>query len=455
MMNSTEGKVTSYGLDTALLRRSVFRVMGFVVPLMFLFSAVMNWIATSRLPGSHGSEGLVRHTDFVSNLTGALVIHEGNGPRLYDLTVQHTAQNKVLAPYFVLGPDEILPYNHLPFEALLTTPLVGLHVSAIFTIWDLFMLAMVGLSLWVMQRALPVPRSAIFFVALALVSYSPLIRSFVLGQNSPLVLLGLCLTYATARRKLDVATGLALVLVALKPQLLPVIGLVLLLQGRWKALVTFGGAMAALCVAVMPVLGPGWPWDYAKLLAGVANWQGSGGAIDPAIMHNWRGFATNLLGGWAPGFVTPLYLLLTLASAAFIAWLWLRARSTSGTSGTTAAVGQIRPNQPAYDLLWAVTGITAVLTSLHLNPHDLTLLIFPAWIVSAYALNGIWPQPVARFWLALMWFGYLMFPIVMPVADVVGNWASTIPSVLLMTLSAILLARHAMKVPVGAQEVVA
>ena len=58
----------------------------------------------------------------------------------------------------------------------------------------------------------------------------------------------------------------------------------------------------------MPLMGLGWPIDYAELLVGVAGW-GSTGAIDPAIMHNWRGFLTNLLGGTAPGLVTPLFIL--------------------------------------------------------------------------------------------------------------------------------------------------
>ena len=32
--------------------------------------------------------------------------------------------------------------------------------------------------------------------------------------------------------------------------------------------------------------------------------------------------------------------------------------------------------EPRNDLLWALTGVVAVLTSFHLNPHDLTLLYF-------------------------------------------------------------------------------
>ena len=75
----------------------------------------------------------------------------------------------------------------------------------------------------------------------------------------------------------------------------------------------------------MAMLGPTWPLDYARLLLGVANWRDTG-AIDPAIMHNWRGLLTNLLGGVAPALVTPLFILLSLASLALVWWVWDRSR---------------------------------------------------------------------------------------------------------------------------------
>ncbi|MEA2573435.1 MAG: hypothetical protein QOH93_733, partial [Chloroflexia bacterium] len=391
-----------------LLRMLAISACGALL-LVYLFG----WYAATRDPQMHGFDGVVRRSDFLSNLTGAKLIAEGKGHSLYDLDAQREAQNEVLAPYFKLDPGKILPYNHVPFEAMLTAPLVmsGVPYTAIFTLWEVLMLGLLAASIGVLQRALPIHGAALFVTVLAAISYQPVARSFILGQNSPMVLLGICLVYAASRRKLDLWTGLALLLVAPKPQVLPVIGLVLLLQGRWRALLVFGGAMSVLCVAAMPVLGADWPLQYVRLLVGVAGWQDTG-AIDPGIMHNWRGFATNLLGGWAPGLVTPVFLVLTLLSVGVLVWLWFKTRSTG-----TAAVEIPADRSASFDMIWAVVGIMAVLTSVHLNPHDLVLLIFPAWIVASYALSGALGADSRR-WLAVLWLGYALIPVSFFLQDV-------------------------------------
>lgn len=417
--------------------RRLLRVTAVAACLGLLLVYMLGWVAAGRDPELHGLDGMVRRADFVSTLTGARIIADGNGQNLYNLDVQREAQNAVLSPYFKLDPGRILPYNHIPFEVLLVTPLMqmGLPYTVIFIAWELLMLAALVLSLWTMQRVLPVQGAALLVALAAAISYQPVSRAFILGQNSPVVLLGICLVYASARRKLDLWAGLALLLVALKPQALPVMALVLLLQGRWRALLAFGGALALLSVAVMPVLGTEWPLQYAKLLVGVAGWQDTG-AIDPGIMHNWRGLATNLFGGWAPGLVTPLFLLMSLLSIGLILWLWLRTRNAQVSRRRDPA------QQAQYDMLWAVAGIMAVLTSLHLNPHDLTLLIFPAWIIGTYALNGAFGG-VSRTMLALLWAGYFLIPLTFFLDETpIIKSGGVILSVLLMAGAALLLVQQ-------------
>jgi hypothetical protein len=388
------------------------------------------WVGSTQTERG-GIEGVVRRADFRSQLTGALIIADGNGTRLYDLQAQDAAQNRVLAPYFTVG-DMLLPYNHLPFEAMLVAPFLVLGVSypAIFGLWTLLTALAVGLSMWLMNRALPMRQPALLVFLLAACSYGPLIRSFILGQNSPLVLLGLCGTYAALRLGHPAWAGAALCLAALKPQVLPIVLLLLVLQREWRALATFAGGFAGLCVLAMPVLGVDWPLQYGRLLLGVASWSNTG-AIDPGIMHNWRGFATNLFGGWAPGLVTPAFLLLSLASAGLLIWVWWRTRGTKDQSPGSKV--QSPKSKIQNDYLWALAGLLAVLTSLHLNPHDLTLLIFPAWIVTAYATRGVWEARRSALCLAILWAGYVLTSLGDPTRLVV-------PSVLLMVLVAGLMA---------------
>jgi hypothetical protein len=412
----------------------LLKKLALVILIAFILAAMIGWVQTVQHEKA-GFEGVVRRSDFRSALTGALVIREGNGSHLYDLQVQSAAQSRVLAPYFALD-DALLPYNHLPFEALFDSLLIDLPYTLVFVIWTLLMALALGLSLWLMNVALPVPRQTLLILVLAACSYGPVTRSFVLGQNSPLVLLGLCGTYAALKRGHPAWAGIALCLAALKPQVLPILLLLLVLQWHWRTLAVFTTCMVALCLAVMPVLGADWPVQYARLLLGVAGWRNTG-AIDPGIMYNWRGFATTLFEGWAPALVTPMFLLLSLLSAILLVWSWWRSRV--GSTVRDEGVVSIPSPYPLFpfpiDLLWAMSGVLAVLTSLHLNPHDLTLLIFPAWIITAYLARGEWSVRPSTLWLSILWAGYILPSLGDPGLLVV-------PSVLLMSLSAVLLAHR-------------
>jgi hypothetical protein len=391
-----------------------------------------------------GPQGYIRGNaergpvDFISTLTGALVIREGKAQQLYNLDVQRDAQNEIFDGYRpALSTSEILPYNHLPFEALLVAPFMDLPYPIVFALWTLLCGVAVGMSLGLMDGALPVARPVGWVLSMAACSYLPLIRGLMLGQNSALVLLGLCGLYASLKRGQDGWAAAALVLVALKPQILPAVLLLLILQRHWKAIGIFASVMVGMTLAAMPLLGVGWPVDYLKLLVGVAGW-GSTGAIDPAIMHNWRGLVTNLLGGVAPALVTPLFILLSLASLALVWWVWDRSRPKQASEDDNEDEDESeepRGYLPRRDLLWALTGIVAVLTSLHLNPHDLTLLVFPAWIIGAYATSGLWSKNLSRLWIALLTVGYLIAPLTLT-----NPTGVVIPSVMLMATACVLLA---------------
>jgi hypothetical protein len=412
-----------------------------------------------------GPDGYIRGNadrgpvDFISTLTGALIIREGNGPRLYDLPLQTNTQNRIFAGYVGPVPQEsILPYNHLPFEAIFIAPFMDLPYPIVFALWTLICGIAIGMSLGLLDGALPVARPIGWVLSMAACSYMPLIRGLMLGQNSPLVLLGLCGLYVALKRGQGTWAGVALVLIALKPQVLPIILLLLVLQKQWNTLVVFIGIMGGLSLAAIPILGADWPLKYAQLLLGVAGW-GNTGAIDPAIMHNWRGFLTNLLGpGPLSNLISPLFAFLSLTTALLVAYAWWRTTRDQGPGARdqrleTRNQQQINPKSkigvpsgppksddpysPQFDLLWALAGLAAVLTSLHLNPHDLTLLVFPAWIIGAYATSGLWSRGISRLWLVILWTGWVFAPLTLTNAQ-----AIVIPSVLLLALSCLLLARH-------------
>src|SRR5207249_2605313 len=102
---------------------------------------------------------------------------------------------------------------------------------------------------------------------------------------------------------------------------------------------------------------------------------------------------------WVPGLPTPVYVFLIIVSVASVAWAWLRWQGTPEDD-------ELLPYEPQFDLQWALAGVAVALTTLYLNPQDLTLLIFPAWILAAYATLGLWGKRLSNLWLVVLWVGY-------------------------------------------------
>jgi hypothetical protein len=205
----------------------------------------------------------------------------------------------------------------------------------------------------------------------------------------------------------------------------------------------------------MPLLGVDWPLRYLSMLSTIADSPQAG--VHPEIMPNWRGLATGLFGGWAPGLVVPAFLLLGLLTLGLVAWCAVRVPATASTkpsvrSGSEglAADCNLDPNhnayRPGHDLLWALVGVSAVLTSPHLNPHDLTLLLLPAWIIAAYATSGLWQARTSAFWLLVLWAGYAIIPLTFYASMDLGWPARTVitvfPIVAVMGMAAVQLARQ-------------
>ena len=372
-------------------RRSLPILIGLAATIALLSLHGLIWVRTVETRG--GLERYARQIDFTATLTGAQIVRAGAGAELYDLARQRAAQEQVLAPYVILKSETVLPYIHPPFEALLFAPLMALPYATLYLLWSMLIVAAFVGSLILLNGAVTIAAPARWLFLLAVGSFSPLHQAFWLGQSSPLVLLGLCGVYAAQKRGRAGWAGIALTLLLLKPQILLVVGLLLLLMGNWRALIVCGGIVAGLCVVAMPVLGAAWPLHYARFLGGIAGWQGDHNEY-PAIMYNWRGLLTNLLGGTSPGLLGPGVAVLSLASLGLLLRAWWGAR------------GGIEVRALRHDALWSLTCLVAILIAPHLYIHDLVLLILPAWLIVARALPALARSHAARLWLVALWCGY-------------------------------------------------
>lgn len=363
---------------------------------------VMIWVGGMSQMG--GPEAHVRlNTDFLHMLTGATVLRDGNGVDLYNLDMQRVAQNRILAPFGQLGPDRLLPYNHPPLEALVLLPLMALPYSVVYAFWCLAALIATLLALRLMLIEFSVQRSTALMLVVLTVSYHPFHRTLWLGQNSLFVLAALTSTYVFLRRSRDYAAGLFLLPVALlKPQILPAILLLLLVQWRWRALASFSLGAVVFTIAAIPFLGVQWPLSYLRLLTVVATWQ-QNNIIDPTTMHNWRGFITNSVGVFVPGSIGLFATALASVTFCVLLYAWWRVRDGAQKISVTQ-----RKSLRKEDFLWGLGCIAAVLTSIHLLPHDLSLLLLPAWIVGVHLGGGALSKLAANTWVMLIGGNYLL-----------------------------------------------
>ncbi len=362
--------------------------------LIILLIHLLVWQRTVALRG--GIDAQAVQSDFSATLTGALVIRQGQGAQLYDLASQRAAQSTILDLPDTTQSDTVLPYIHPPFEALLVAPLLALSYGTLYLLWNALSLLAFVAALLLLARTTPLPWAVGLVALAALGSFSPVHQGLILGQSSPLILLGLCGAYAALRQRRDTLAGVALALVVLKPQLLLVVGLLLLLQRRWRTLIVCGGIIALASVAAMAVLGPLWPLRYARFLASISQWGGSHNEY-PQIMYNWRGLLVNLLGSTDSAAIGPLVGLLMLATLGALVWAWWRSRAATGDDADRA-----------NELLWALAVPAAILIAPHLYIHDLTLLALSAWLVLHQIAAGVWRGRQRYAWYALLWVGYFL-----------------------------------------------
>jgi hypothetical protein len=377
---------------------------------------------TLKVANLGGSERYIREvTDFRAILTGGLTIHDGSGRLLYDEATEHAVQARVLAPYVTFAPGVTLPNSHPPFESLLIAPLMDLPYAVPFALWTAMEILALGLSLWLLTRATRLDGSTRWLLIAAACAYQPVHAMLWTGQSSPLILLGFCGVYAGIKASREGWAGVALALIFLKPQLAVAIVLLLLLHRHWKPLVVAAGTWLGASVAVMPSLGIDWPLRYARYLAGSARWGAEHFEYPPG-MYNWRGLAVNALGSVAPQIVAPAALALSAGSVGLLIWAWWQSHRDD--------TGQARQ---ISDVLWALTAVVTLLIAQHLYPHDLLLLIFPAWLIVTRAASGNCPRAQSRGWLALVIAGFTLPLLTFMFAQRAGQ--AVIPTVVLMAIT--------------------
>lgn len=153
-----------------------------------------------------------------------------------------------------------------PFWAVVLSPLALLEPLTAYRVFVLLTMAMVvGYLAWTADEVRLRGGWAVVAAGMLLFS-SPLLATVALGQMYPVLALGLVAAWWADRRRIGIASGVALGLtLAIKPTLAPVI-LWPIMRRRWKTLGATIVSGAAATLAGVVVLGPGATMEYAGVL---------------------------------------------------------------------------------------------------------------------------------------------------------------------------------------------
>lgn len=241
--------------------------------------------------------------DFASGYTGATIVRDGDAHRLYDLTLQSSVGDRLVAPEHLT-----LPYDAVPLGAVALVPLTFLPLEAAFVVSTTAQFLLVVLAVVIAVRASPSPRPrartaaiAIIGIAVTQVGLENLVG---VGQWTGVNALGVAMAYRCLRRDSFTASGVWIVATAalMKPDLAIGLGAFLIGWGNRRALLGALGAGVAALTASLAIVGIGGLvalFGNDLRLAGVLSQ--TGGASFIALPSVWFGNTTLSYVGGAVG----------------------------------------------------------------------------------------------------------------------------------------------------------
>lgn len=250
---------------TTAERRTEFRwraypraVIATVIAAVFIVTFSAN--DQDPLPDQYGGDLTVYYS-------AGNIVRSGDGDLLYDLDRQAQAQQG-----FWENENARILYAYPPVVAAVYAPLSALGYQWLYLVHTLVMVGALMLSARLLGTlvdwmANPVWRLAGLAFAF---TFLPLFVGSFVGQNTALLVLGLCTVWWGLKHDNDLIAGIAAGLLLLKPQYgAPVVGL-LFLARRWGAFASAVVTTVVLWALSVAVSGPNWVADWWEVVSSLS-----------------------------------------------------------------------------------------------------------------------------------------------------------------------------------------
>jgi hypothetical protein len=281
--------------------------------------------------------------DYAAFQGAAELVATGRTDALYDWDAQRQAQLELHPD----APGSFLPFAYPPFVVLPYFALLPLGFVAGWLVHTLAMGALLFAGVHALRPMLPRAAARTFALFVLLLTFYPMFRGVVGGQNTALTFAIVAVTWRLLHERQDVAAGIVAGLLLYKPQFgIPLVGL-LLLARRPGVMAGAGVSAAGLYLAGAAIGGWGWiGWWWSQ----IGRFHAMDQDINAPNSIGVLGFLEAVLG---PG--SPLALaagaVLSAAVVLLAMWLWWSERTDPGLRwGVTAlALVLIPPHSMFYD----------------------------------------------------------------------------------------------------------
>ena len=348
-------------------------------PIAILIGATIGWtffiaVSTGLRAGRGGRVG----GDLPAFYGAARIVRSERPKALYDPTAQREAQSDLL-------PDNDGGWIHFaypPYVAVAYVPFTWLGFKTAYVVHTLLMVACVLAALALLRPLLLPLRVEFAACAAAILTFYPLFRSIVGGQNTALSLLCAAGAAAMLSRNRDVVAGLWIGLWMFKPQYAIPVGALIAVCGRPR-IVVGAGIGTALWYVIGASVG-GWDWPIWWWQTGVVPFAALDAVVDRANGVSFPQVASALgvpLLGWLGVVATALFAIAT-------AWR-SRAEPIVGVAIGSAACVLTAPHALYYDAGLAVLAFAVAANTL--GRRALPVLI-ASWIFAA--AQPVWTFPI-------------------------------------------------------------
>lgn len=308
--------------------------------------------------------------------------------QLYDLRQEALIQNST-------APNEhgVLPYYHLPYEALMYAPFSFLSYRTAYLAFIAFNMLLLMAAFFaarpVFSSIVPwwQPRPGLMFFV-----YVPLMAAMIQGQDSILFLLLCCLALRQMESGKDASAGCLLALALFKFQIaLPIAALIAIRRG-WRFSSGFLLTAVAVGVSCTAIVGRAGVASLIRLLTNTTSVAEGSAGIYPAAMPNLSGF----LYACGTRILPPHLAFVIVAVCSLGLFVWCARMVRRGEQ----------------NIAFSIAVLCGLLVSYHLYIYDLTLALLPAALLPGrtqrYLLLALFGLPIAllllgsKSWLVLL-----------------------------------------------------